>query len=115
MKSQYPGIAGLAAQIEMFGLSKREIEKKFTRSELVILAWRSQEISASFERQSGTTPPTGKRNFHLGAQVPEGLPDKFYNKDGEVDLRQVTGEEAYKYMSAIGVKLPIMYGSRKKE
>lgn len=117
MKSQFPGIASMAAQLEMFGLSKRELEKKFTRSELVLLAWRSQEISASLD--ASAKPPQenrAKKRFYFDAQVPEGLPDKFFNADGEIDLRQVSGEEAYKYMSSIGVKLPIMYGgSRKKE
>lgn len=115
MKSQFPGIASLASQIEMFGLSKRELEKKFTRSELVLLAWRSQEMSASLERQ--TESPKGAQSaqpkrVYLDAQVPQGLPDHFYNKDGEIDLRQVSGEEAYKYMSSVGIKLPIMTGSR---
>jgi hypothetical protein len=116
MKSQFPGIASLAAQIEMFGLSKRELEKKFVRSELVMLAWRSQEISASFEsiRPQVETGDKTKKKRYLDAQVPEGLPDKFYNDDGEIDLRKVTGEEAYKYMSSIGVKLPIMTGSRRE-
>jgi hypothetical protein len=115
MKSKYPGIASMAAQIEMFGLSKREIERKFCRSELVLLAWRSQEISASLEQQSPESDsniPKKKRKYS-DASIPDGLPDHFYNESGEVDLRLVTGEEAYKYLSAVGMKLPIMQGSRK--
>lgn len=109
MKSQYPGIASLAAQVEMFGMSKRELEAKFTKSELVLLAWRSQEVSASMEKSTGgASTGQGRRKSYSDAVVPEGLPDKFYNKEGEVDLRQVTGKEAYKYMSAIGIRLPIM-------
>ncbi len=100
----------------MFGLSKRELEKKFTRSELVLLAWRSQEMAASLDTPAKTSPEAqSRKRFYFDAQVPEGLPDKFFNEDGEVDLRQVTGEEAYKYMSSVGVKLPIMYGSRSKK
>ena len=116
MKSEYPGIAGLAAQVEMFGLPKREIEKKFVRSELVLLAWRSQEISASLERTTSSegAPATGakRKKRYTDAQVPENLPDNFYNEEGEIDLRRVTGEEAYKYMSSVGVKLPVMHGHR---
>jgi hypothetical protein len=109
MKSQFPGIAALAAQIEMFGLSKREIEKKFRRSELSILAWRSQEVSASFDKQTESPAiSTGKRKKNYAGQVPEGLPDHFYNEDGEIDLRQVTGAEAYKFLMAQGMKLPII-------
>lgn len=115
MKSQLPGLASLAAQVEMFALSKREMEKKFTRSELVILAWRSQEVSASFEKQTAQTKDAsesmGKRKFVTDAQVPQNLPAKFYNKQGEIDLRQVTGAEAYKFMMALGIKLPV-FGMR---
>lgn len=93
----------------MFGLSKRELEKKFCRSELVLLAWRSQEIAAQLEESAGTAPAaSGKKRQYTDANVPEGLPDRFYNKDGEVDLRQVTGEEAYRYFSSMGIRLPVM-------
>jgi hypothetical protein len=89
----------------MFGLSKREMEKKFRRSELVTLAWRSQEVSVSFETKEGK--PQKKRKYS-NAQVPQNLPDHFYNEDGEIDLRQVTGPEAYKFMMMQGVKLPVI-------
>lgn len=114
MKSQYPGIAGLAAQVEMFGLSKRDIEKKFTRSEMALLAWRSQEIAAQLEKStesSATVPP--KRRYS-NAQLPEGLPDRFFNEEGEIDLRQVPGEDAYKFLALQGMQLPIMTGRRDK-
>jgi hypothetical protein len=95
----------------MFGLSKREMEKKFRRSELIIMAWRSQEVSASLEiKQEGTVPESGgrrKKNTYADAQVPKNLPDKFYNEEGDIDLRRVTGAEAYKYMMSQGVKLPV--------
>ena len=107
----YPGIASLAAQIEMFGLSKREIEEKFTRSETILLAWRSMEISAGFEKQAkdmrGGLPPTNPRK-HTDGRLPENLPAHFYNEEGEIDLRKVTGEEAYKFMMSQGIKLPVI-------
>jgi hypothetical protein len=53
--------------------------------------------------------------------IPEGLPDKFYATEvvkdkfgkvmaspGEVNLSQVTGEEARKYMASIGMPFPVM-------
>lgn len=93
----------------MFGLSKRELESKFTRSELVLLAWRSQEQSAMLDaslkkNKGGSRTPSG--SYEEG--VPEGLPPHFYNERGEVDLRKVTGKEAYRYFSSLGIKLPIM-------
>jgi hypothetical protein len=94
----------------MFGLSKRELEEKFRRSEIAILAWRSQELSYKLSHSTGSTSGK-KRKTGYDTQV-EGLPDKFFNEEGEVDLRQVTGEEAYKYLSSIGMRLPIMHGRR---
>lgn len=93
--------------MEMFGLGKRELEEKFTKSELVLLAWRSQEVSASLEKGAPTGAPAGTYRKMTDAQVPEGLPDHFYNEQGEVDLRKVTGAEAYRYFSSVGIKLPI--------
>lgn len=99
----------------MFGLSKREIEKKFTRSEMMLLAWRSQETAFQLKSSSevpGAGAEVANRKRYSDAQIPEGLPDRFFNKDGEVDLRQVTGEEAYRYLSSMGIKLPVMLGRR---
>jgi hypothetical protein len=94
----------------MFGLSKRELEAKFMKSEVVLLAWRSQELANNMNKDSDR-PALGKRRPHsFDVSVPEGLPDHFYNKDGEIDLRQVTGEEAYRYFSSQGIRLPIMGG-----
>lgn len=88
---------------------------------MVLLAWRSQEMSFQLEQQTRTSgeglPSTGKRHGIQG--VPEGLPEHFFRKTydpetglkpGELDLRQVTGDEAYKYFSACGIVLPIMGG-----
>lgn len=119
-ESRYPGLANLAAQVEMFGMSKREIDKKFTRSEMAILGWRSQEISASLQKQSdGVT--TSNTDTQVGRKsrrrqqdgVPENLPDHFYNENGEVDLRQVTGAEAYKYFQKQGIRLPLVMVNEK--
>ena len=118
-QSAYPGVASLAGQIEMFAMGKRELEDKFTRSEMMLLAWRSQEMSASLDAQTkGLNLGSGGMTRAIsGGQVPAGLPEHFFRKDydpaagigpGELDLRQVTGEEAYRYFSSIGVKLPIM-------
>jgi hypothetical protein len=120
-KSSYPALSSLASQIEMFGLSKRELETKFTRSEMIILAWRSQEMAHlldnSTKETTGDLKGISTRQHMPG--TPQGLPDHFFRKDydpiagigsGELDLRLVTGEEAYKYFSAIGIKLPIMGG-----
>lgn len=46
-----------------------------------------------------TEVPTGDPK--LVKQVP-GLPDRFFNQEGDLDLRQVSGDEAVKYVRALG-------------
>jgi hypothetical protein len=127
----------------------REIEQRFTKSEIVLYAWRSQEQYYQFQQRMAKNQPdvseeeseeedyeevTGNedvdrildavdRNYNLDrkkeirrkkrikkkvtGKIPQNLPDRFYNKDGEVDLRQVTGEDAMKYFSKQGIPLPV--------
>lgn len=160
----------------------REVEDKFTKSEIVMFSWRSQEqywqfknrmaagkdedeevtyedaddpdddeevevpvpeaeadvdidalvkakreinvdeIYAALDKKAARSLPQPKpkpkvkikktkrgRKREYDGVVPEGLPDKFYDPiTGEIDLRRVTGREAYKYFAAIGIRLPIM-------
>lgn len=104
----------MASWIETFQAPLHEIEERFKKSELAIVAWSSQEQSEHLRqrmKQSETkgqaqygTPPNAK--IPPGSSVPEGLPARFFNKDGELDLRGVTGMEAWQYMQAIGKRLP---------
>jgi hypothetical protein len=103
----------------MFRMGKRELEEKFTKSELVILGWRSQETSAQLEKQTKevtddfeASKKRQPRQHPGNAEMPANLPEHFFNENGEVDLRKVSGEEAYRYFSSIGVHLPIITGNR---
>jgi len=40
--------------------------------------------------------------------LPTGLPERFFNTDGELDLRQVTGAEALKFLRAQGINVPFI-------
>lgn len=76
------------------------------------MGWRSQEQSHQFKQRSEkmkSNSPSASKGSRYGSDdmVPEGLPDKFFNEDGEIDLSKVTGAEARKYMGLIGIKLPI--------
>jgi len=122
----------------------REVEEKFTRSEISCYSWRSQEqywqfkkriekydepppdeppeleldedeidvdaIYASIEaKHSGrTAKPKKKPRKEYSGKYPQGLPDKFYNKEGEIDLSKVTGEEAFRYFAKLGIPLPVI-------
>jgi hypothetical protein len=110
----------------MFHLPLNEIRKRFRLSEMVILAWRSQEQVHRMKRRYPTsrrrsvpdeTPSALGDNVGTGRQkksrtsdafMPEGLSAKYFNEEGELDLRRVTGREAYRYFQSIGIQLPII-------
>jgi len=105
-----------------------QIEEIFTKSELAIMAWTSQEQSASIEespkkrrkpiRQRRKSPEellaedlTGEEIDDYGEveyERPKTLPSRYYNEDGEVDLSKLTGKEAVSYLAKRGMHfLPI--------
>jgi hypothetical protein len=105
----------------MFHLGKRAIEEKFTKAELVLLAWRSHEMSHNMEKgtKMSTQPSTRAKSIE---GLPPDLPDHFFRttddpdagiKAGELDLRQVTGKEAYRMFQKMGIKLPVIQLSQK--
>lgn len=112
--------------METFCLPLHEINDRFTKSELYIVAWRSQEqhyhLKKRMKHTDNAYPKVGdRRRYGANDIIPEGLPDKFYAKDivrdkfgkvmaspGEINLSQVTGEEARRYMSSIGMPFPEM-------
>jgi hypothetical protein len=105
-------VAGRASQIEAFKMSTREIEAKFTKSEIVFLSWSSRETSFNLEKRFKPLPEStgGERETrnYGGVEVPRDLPERFYDpKTGEIDLSRVTGSDAYKYFQKIGIRLPI--------
>lgn len=53
-----------------------------------------------------------RKQYDSDVVIPENLPDKFFNDEGEVDLRRVTGEEARKYFSMLGMQLPVINTNR---
>ena len=54
--------------------------------------------------------PGGKRirRKQYSGQVPRGLPDKFYDENGEINLTKVTGAEAHRYFQSLGMPLPMI-------
>lgn len=58
----------------------------------------------------GQAPPPVSDNFEieLEQQLGPSIVKKFGGENGDVDLRKLTGEEAVRYMRAIGV--PIIAG-----
>lgn len=125
--------------MEMFQAPLREIQDRFTKSELVILGWRSAEQAYKmrlrmhrpskdedddkpvFEGEAKTEAKAeGKKKTYADADTPENLPDRFYDEEGEVNLSKTTLRDAVQYMNAIGIKMPVpmpgtnQYGAKLK-
>lgn len=106
--------------MEEFKAPVREIEERFTRSELVIIAWRSQEMHHNFKKQRGdsivetsTQSKSGKyRKEYPDGIGPEGMPDHFFDEHGDFNLSKVTGEEAKRYFET-RLKIPMPPGVSK--
>jgi hypothetical protein len=123
--------------METFCMPLHEIRERFTRSELFMIGWRSQEQHYHFKRKmkspskDGANYAAGERRQRYGPNdiIPQGLPEKFFASEtvldktridpktglprviaspGEVNLSQVTGPEAVKYMASIGMKFPMI-------
>ena len=56
--------------------------------------------------QRKAQPPVHIQQEEKLEGVPEGVPEHFFNEDGEIDLRQVSGKEALKYFAAMGIAIP---------
>ena len=86
----------------------REIEERFTKSELVLMAWRSQELHYNLKKDMPETKKGKKRIMYGPEDIgPEGMPDEFYDEDGEINLSQVKGEDARRYFETrLGIPMP---------
>ena len=99
----------------------REIEERFTKSDLAIVGWRSQETSYLMDKKMkhGNTavgPGEEAREHFNDPNLPTGMPGKFFNKEGELDLRGVTGEDALKFLKMQGVNVPFVpYNAQKHD
>lgn len=113
--------------MDSFKIPMREIRKKYAKSELVMMAWHSREQSFQMRQsrhtparpqnskqdkiQSGYVPSSGVRELEDSYELPAGvnngatIPKKFFGEDGEIDLRQVTGQQAVRYLQALGLNI----------
>ena len=103
-------------------MPSREIRKRFTKSDIAIMSWRSAEMNANMRDNTLRTAPLPSKIDGTGYPLMEdvehdtvlkGIEDrlgdvvyKMTDEKGEIDLRRLTGEEAVQYMNAIGI--PVM-------
>lgn len=95
----------------------REIRRSFCRSEIVLMSWRSQELSISFKKraennETDVTVTGKKRKRYWDAIGPERMPDKYYDENGDFNLSKVTGEEGRRYFEGV-LRIPMPPGVSK--
>jgi hypothetical protein len=83
-----------------FKIPFRELKAKFTKSEMAIMGWQSQESVAELEKSSSKLD-TQNLDYKNEIVAPE-VDDK-YMTDGEVDIRKLTGNQAAKMFSKMGL------------
>lgn len=96
----------------------RQIQDTYTLSEMVMIGWRNTETSVMLERQQ-RMPVANKSNTEDDGAFSDkermfdraitSFKTKLINKQGDVDMRKLTGPEACAYMSAIGIPLIPMF------
>jgi hypothetical protein len=90
-----------------------EIEERFCKSDLAIVGWRSQETSYLMDKKmkrgsDSAGPPAEASRYYNDPSLPTGMPAKFFNESGELDLRGVTGADALKFLRGQGVNVPFV-------
>jgi hypothetical protein len=114
--------------MEHFKMPMRQVNQIYTRSELVIMGWRSAEQAYNMHISSGRRSndsargretdgdwenmgdPGGdsgtvEQRLMVMGQALEPIAKKMVNERGEVDLRRLTGPEAMRYMAVLGVPI----------
>jgi hypothetical protein len=101
--------------METFRLPLREIRKKFTKSEIILMGWRSQEQSQSLKKRLGDKPKSKGRQASTDEKykrdyseyiVPDELPDRFYDENGDINLSKVSAADARQFLEAQGLMFP---------
>jgi hypothetical protein len=126
-KSVLPAVTAAASWMDTFKLPMREIKKKYTTSELVMMAWDSKQkavnMNKMYKKPSSTSTVkqeyTGGGNtngiretsdaYEMPAAINAGvpIPKKWFNEKGEIALRQATGPQAVHYLNALGLNIAI--------
>lgn len=100
--------SNVGSQAEGFDVDKiyANIDKQYAKKKGYSLNKVDRALDGKLPKQKEKV--VGRRKQYSG-NVPAGLPAKFYDpKTGEIDLRKVTGDDARKYFSALGIPLPVM-------
>jgi hypothetical protein len=118
--------------MDNFKLPMREIRLKYTKSELVLMAWDSRQKAYNMHKLSSNRPKikdvassnkieyvgsTSGKNpnnisetvdaYEMPSTLNKGIPilKKWFNEEGELDLRKATGPQAVRYLNALGLNI----------
>lgn len=110
--------------VEAFKLPLKEIYARFTRSEVMLLGWRSAEMAHNMRATPPQQPAAVPQGAYAGVtseqrrqlevieeQLGPTLIAKLENEEGQVDMRKLTGPEALRYMAAMGMPVPVVEGT----
>jgi hypothetical protein len=103
-----PAVAAAAAIMEATKLPLREARRRYKRSELAIMSWRSSELAYNMGQRVKSSPSMAPMVEDAAISVLEQklgpIGNKITNESGEVDLGQLTGEEAMRFFDAMGIQ-----------
>jgi hypothetical protein len=128
-----PEVSAIASWMDNLKLPIREIENTYTLSELVMMSWHSRlqnyNMSKRFAHNKATPKlgdgktvtidsnrkynPNGVRETEDSYILPEGInqgvpiPKKFFDEEGNFDLRRASGMEAVTYLRRLGINLVV--------
>jgi hypothetical protein len=97
--------------MEAVKLPLRELRKRYTKSEMFVMAWRSSEIAYNMGKLHKTEAPTPEKvatasqsayEARLESQLGS-IVDKLTDEEGEVSLHGLTGKEAMHFMGSMGI------------
>jgi hypothetical protein len=105
--------AAAASWIEALGLPLREIEERYTRSEVALMAWRSQEQGHQMrlKMKTGgkpTLPVDSKVEHQIAAleRFSEKLKKPLTDDEGMFTVKHQSGEDALKVFEMMGLQFP---------
>lgn len=84
----------MASLVEYFKMPRREIEAKFTRSEVFLVSWRSQEMSVELTKGMRNADKTPKKS--AAPEKSDDLPAECFT-NGEPDTRKMTLAQVQKF------------------
>lgn len=104
-------------------MTYQEVQRRFRKSELTLLAWRSQEQAQQIEwRMKRGMPQQPQMQLPTMEEIESGfkqqkesrlqtmfaaqLPQELVNEDGEPDIRKMNSMQALSYMRACGFNIP---------